>query len=131
MDGRHIEFGIREALGLPDGEILDYATSRLIDAMEQFGRVLEGISLADLHAARRDAAADPIRVVPKRVRPKRKPPPPFGRRHVWIRVVQRTVKASGRLHLPTTDTTSPNLHKITRAAPDGSGPLPLRKEWKT
>ena len=47
----------------------------------------------------------------------------------WIGMpMQRTVKASGRLHFPTTDTTSPNLHEITRAAPDGSGPLPLRKE---
>lgn len=95
MDERHIEFGIREARGLPDGEILDYATARLIEAAENLSRILEAISLADLYAACYDAAAEPIPVVPKRVRPKRKPPPSFGRRHVWIRVVQRTVKASG------------------------------------
>lgn len=94
MEQRHVEFGIREALGLPDGEIPDYATARLIEAAERLMRTLEGISLADLYAACRDAAADPIRVVPKRVRPKRKPPPSVGRRHVWIRVVQRTVEAS-------------------------------------
>ena len=95
MDERHIEFGIREELGLPDGEILDYATARLIEAFQNLSRILEEISLADLYAARYDAAAEPIRVVPIRVRPRRKPPPSVGRSQSWIRVVQRTVKASG------------------------------------
>lgn len=100
MDERHIEFGIRAALGLPDGEILDYATARLIEAGENLSRILEEISLADLYVACYDAAAEPIRVVPRRVRPKRKPPPSIGRRYVRIRVVQRTVKAGGRLYAP-------------------------------
>ena len=96
MYERHIEFGIREARSLPDDEILDYATARLIEAAENLSRILEEISLADLYAAVYDAAAEPIRVVPRRVRPKRKPPPPTGRSQSWIREVQRTVKASGR-----------------------------------
>lgn len=100
MEQRHVEFGIREALGLPDGEILDYATARLIEAGEYLSRILEEISLADLYAAFYDAAADPIRVVPSRVRPKRKPPPPTGQSQSWIRVVQRAVKASGQLGAP-------------------------------
>ena len=120
MDERHIEFGIREALGLPDGEILDYATARLIEAAKQLGRILEETSLADLYAACYDAAAEPIRAVPRRVRPKRKPPPPVGRSQSWIRVVQRTVKASGRLH-PKTDTTSPNCIKLHERPRMGRG----------
>ena len=100
MDERHIEFGTREALGLPDGEILDYATARLIGDVESFSRILEEISPADVYAACYDAAAEPIRVVPKRVRPKRKPPHPVGRSQPWIRAVQRTVKASGQLIAP-------------------------------
>lgn len=92
MEQRHVEFGIREALGLPDGEIPDHATARIIEAAERLMRTLEEISLADLYAACRDAAADPIRVVPKRVRPKRKPPPL--RSASWINpLYQRTVKA--------------------------------------
>lgn len=111
MDERHIEFGIREALGLPDGEILDYATTLLIEAVENLSMILEEISLADLYAACHDAAAETIRAVLGRVRPKRKPPPSVGRSQTWIRAVQRTVKASGRLYaLPN------NRHNIAEFA---------------
>lgn len=112
MDERHIEFGIREARGLPDGEIIDYATARLIEAAENLTRILEEISLADLYAACYDAAAEPIPFVPRRARPKRTPPPLIiGRSQSWIRVVQRTVKAGGRLYAPPN-----NRHNIAEFA---------------
>lgn len=108
MDMQHIEFS--------DGSA---ASAALAEAFDRFAHALDDFDLSEIRAAASVAS------VPGWASPKRKPPPSFGRRYVWIRVVQRTVKASGRLHFPTTDTTSPNLHKITRAAPDGSGPLPL------
>ena len=44
------------------------------------------------------------------------------------RPMQRTVMASVCC-INLSPTTSASEHKITRAAPDGSGPLPLGKEW--
>ena len=130
MDERHIEFGIREELGLPDGEILDYVTARLIETGENLSWILEEISLADLYAACYDAAAEPIRVVPIRVRPRRKPPPSVGRSQSWIHVVQRTVKASGRLH-PRQQTQHRRICINYTSGPGWVGAAPFGKEWKT
>lgn len=113
MDMQHIEFSGGSA-----------ASAALAEAFDCFARALDDFNLSEIRAA----AA--VGSVPGWARPKGKPPPSIGRGQSWIRVVQRTVKASGRLHLPTTDTTSPNLHKITRAAPDGSGPLPLERSGR-
>ena len=96
MDERHIEFCIREALGLPDDliEMCD-PIGRLAEASEHLSRILEEVSLADLYVSCYDAAAEAIQAVPGWVRPESKPPPPVGRSQSWIRVVRRTVKASG------------------------------------
>lgn len=130
MDERNIEFGIREARGLPDGEILDYATARIIEDAENLSRILEEISLADLYAACYDAAAEPIRAVPRRVRLQGKPPPSIGRGQSWIRVGQRTVKASGRLH-PRQQTQHRRICINYTSGPGWVGAAPFGKEWKT
>ena len=81
MDMQHIEFG--------DGSA---ASAALAEAFDYFARVLDDFDLPEIRAAASVAS------VPGWARPKRKPPPSFGRSQPWIRVVQRTVKASGRLH---------------------------------
>ena len=104
MDMQHIEFG--------DGSA---ASAALAEAFDCFARALDGFDLSEIRAAASVAS------VPGWAMPKRKPPPPVGLSQSWIRMVQRTVKASGQLGARI-------RHKITRAAPDGSGPLTFGKE---
>lgn len=107
MDMQHIEFG--------DGSA---ASAALAEAFDCFARALDDFDLSEIRAAASVASG------PGWARPKRKPPPSIGRRYVWIRVVQRTVMASVCC-INLIPTTSASEHKITRAAPDGSGPLTL------
>lgn len=81
MDMQHIEFGGGSA-----------ASAALAEAFDYFARALDDFDLSEIRAAASVAS------VPGWARPKRKPPPHTGRSQSWIRVVQRTVKASGRLH---------------------------------
>lgn len=78
---QHIEFG--------DGSA---AIAALAEAFDYFIEMLDDFDLSEI------CAAASVASVPGWARPKRKPPPFIGRRYVWIRVVQRTVKAGGRLH---------------------------------
>ena len=80
MDMQHIEFG--------DGSA---ASAALAEAFEHFARALDDFDPPEIRAAAAVAS------VPGWARPKRKPPPPVGRSRSWIRVMQRTVKASGQL----------------------------------
>lgn len=81
MDMQHIEFSGGSA-----------ASAALAEAFDCFARALDDFNLSEIRAA----AA--VGSVPGWARPKGKPPPSIGRSQSWIRVVQRTVKASGRLH---------------------------------
>ena len=80
MDMQHIEFGVGSA-----------ASAALAEAFDCFARALDDLDLSEIRAAASVAS------VPGWERPKRKPPPPVGRSRSWIRVMQRTVKASGQL----------------------------------
>lgn len=68
------------------------ASAALAEAFDCFARALDDFDLSEIRAAASVAS------VPGWARPKRKPPPSFGRSQSRIRVVRRTVKASGRLH---------------------------------
>lgn len=106
---QHIEFG--------DGSA---ASAALAEAFEHFARALDDFDPSEIRAA----AA--VVSVPDGRDLRESRPPSIGRSQSWIRVVQRTVKAGGRLHLPTTDTTSPNLHKLHERPRMGRG----RSLWK-
>lgn len=81
MDMQYVEFIVGSA-----------ASAALAEAFDYFTRTLDDFDLSEIRAAASVAS------VPGWARPKRKPPPSFGRSQSWIRVVQRTVKAGGRLH---------------------------------
>lgn len=91
---RHVEFGIREALGLDEELIaMNDHLARLVEAAENLSRIMEELDLEVLA----NAAAS----IPKVVRswvPALAQAPPVSRgqkRMWWLRQIQRTVEASG------------------------------------
>lgn len=93
MEQRHVELGIREALGLDKelGEMNDHL-ARLVEAAENLFRIMGEPDLAALA----NAAASIPKVVPSWVPALAQAPPVSrGQRRMWRqRPIQRTVKAS-------------------------------------
>lgn len=93
MEQRHVEFGIREALGLDKelGEMNDHL-ARLVEAAENLFRIMGELDLEALA----NAAASIPKVVPSWVPALAQAHPVSrGQRRMWrLRPIQRTVKAS-------------------------------------
>lgn len=92
MEQRHVEFGIREALGL-DEELIEMNDNlaRLVEAAENLFRIMGELDLEALA----DVAASIPKVVPVWVPALAQAPPVSrGQRRMWrLRPIQRTVKA--------------------------------------
>ena len=90
MEQRHVEFGIREALGLDEELItMNDDLARLVEAAENLFRIMGELDLEVLA----NAAASIPKVVPVWV-PALAQAPPVSRGQRRLRPIRRTVKAS-------------------------------------